>query len=343
MMRNAEKPISAGNEPLHTVTAGGARPASVQAQLGPLISYGQQGGASRAVDAPLHTVTASLKDQNQGVAPVMAKFRADSDGQALTDPAPTVTANSYLKRPGGASPLALLAPVLAPRYGERPGQPPRARSVEEPLASVVPTGNGASVVAALMAQHNAGPRPGAPGRPATAPVSTLMSSGSQQALVAAHMINMKGSKRSARSAEDPLSTITAHTIHATVVQAFMQKYYGTDQDPRLTDPLHTVTTKDRFGLVTVMIQGEPWVIVDIGLRMLTPRELFLAQGFPKSYQIERDLDGRPFTNSTQTSCAGNSVCPPLAEALVRANYKPRGVKAAPKAPRGPLFEAVAAE
>lgn len=342
-MRNSEKPFTAGNEPLHTVTAGGARQASVQATLAPAVSYGQQGGGSRSVGVPLHTVTASSKDQNQVLAPTMVKFRADSIGQTLTVPAPTVTANSYLKRPGGASPLALLAPVLIPRYGERPGQEPRARSVEDPLASVVPTGNGASVVTAFMAQHNAGPRPGAPGRPVTAPMSTLMSSASQQTVVAASMINMKGTNRSARPATDPLSTITAHTVHAAAVQAFMVKYYGTDQDPRLDEPMHTITTRDRFSLVTVMVDGEPWVIVDIGLRMLTPRELFLAQGFPKSYRIDADLDGKPFTKSTLTSCAGNSVCPPLAEALVSANYEPRAVETDSGAKPAPVFELVAAE
>jgi DNA (cytosine-5)-methyltransferase 1 len=99
--------------------------------------------------------------------------------------------------------------------------------------------------------------------------------------------------------------------------AFLQKYYGTDQDPSVRDePLHTVTTKDRFGLVTVDIDGEPYVITDIGMRMLTPRELFRAQGFPDSYVIDRKPDGSPITKTEQVSKCGNSVCPPMAAPLV---------------------------
>jgi DNA (cytosine-5)-methyltransferase 1 len=103
------------------------------------------------------------------------------------------------------------------------------------------------------------------------------------------------------------------------VRAFLLKYYGTDQDPRLDDPLHSVTTKDRFGLVAVTIAGEEYVIVDIGMRMLTPRELFAAQDFPADYIIDRDAQGRPVTKTAQVARCGNSVCPPIAEALVRAN------------------------
>lgn len=91
-----------------------------------------------------------------------------------------------------------------------------------------------------------------------------------------------------------------------------------DQDTRLQAPLPTVTTRDRFGLVTV--RGEPYAIVDIGLRMLTPRELYLAQGFPADYRIDRGADGRPLTKTAQVRMCGNSVCPPLARALVAANY-----------------------
>ena len=98
----------------------------------------------------------------------------------------------------------------------------------------------------------------------------------------------------------------------------MNAYYGTDQDPALREPLHTVTTKDRFGLV--LVHGEPYAIVDIGLRMLTPRELYRAQGFPEGYRIDRGAAGEPITKTAQVRMCGNSVCPPLARALVAANY-----------------------
>ena len=102
------------------------------------------------------------------------------------------------------------------------------------------------------------------------------------------------------------------------VRAFLVKYYGVDQAPELLEPLHTVTTRDRFGLVTV--KGEPYAIVDIGLRMLSPRELYRAQGFPDTYQIATGADGRPLTKTAQVRMCGNSVCPPMARAIVAANY-----------------------
>lgn len=111
--------------------------------------------------------------------------------------------------------------------------------------------------------------------------------------------------------------------HHAAVQAFLVKYYGSDQDPRLLDPLHTVTTRDRFALVTVA--GEQYAIADIGLRMLSPRELFRAQGFGDDYIIDRgiDEDGREIrlTKTEQVRMCGNSVCPPVARALVKANFQ----------------------
>lgn len=88
---------------------------------------------------------------------------------------------------------------------------------------------------------------------------------------------------------------------------------------RADEPLHTLSTRDTFGLVTVEIDGTTYAIADIGLRMLTPREMFRAQGFPDSYEIGTAPDGRTFTRTGQTRMCGNSVCPPLAAALARAN------------------------
>ncbi len=100
--------------------------------------------------------------------------------------------------------------------------------------------------------------------------------------------------------------------------ALLIKYYGTDQDPRLDEPLHTVTTKDRFGVVTVA--GAEYEIADIGMRMLQPRELYRAQGFGDHYIIDRGVDGRPLSKAAQVRMCANSVCPPIAAALVRANF-----------------------
>ena len=130
-----------------------------------------------------------------------------------------------------------------------------------------------------------------------------------------------GTKRFSHGVRDvaqPLNTVTASGATAGLVQAFLVKYYGTDQDPAMREPLHTVTTKDRFGLVTV--RGQAYQIADIGLRMLTPRELYRAQGFPESYAIDRGAAGEPITKTAQVRMCGNSVCPPLARAIVAANY-----------------------
>jgi DNA (cytosine-5)-methyltransferase 1 len=117
----------------------------------------------------------------------------------------------------------------------------------------------------------------------------------------------------------PVPTITAGGWHVGEVRAFLMKYYGTDQDPRLDAPLHTLTTRDRFCVVTVDLDGEPWAIADIGMRMLTSRELFRAQGFPDSYVIDPECNGKPLTKTAQVRLAGNSVCRDVAYALVLAN------------------------
>lgn len=160
---------------------------------------------------------------------------------------------------------------------------------------------------------------GTPKRPST---------GNTMGLVTANLIHMGhgegqcGTKRFShgiRDVQDPLNTVTAQGAAAGVVQAFLVKYYGNDKDGQdLPDPLHTVPTRDRFGLV--MVHGEPYAITDIGLRMLTPRELYRAQGFPDSYRIDTGAAGEPITKTAQVRMCGNSVCPPLARALVSVNY-----------------------
>lgn len=116
--------------------------------------------------------------------------------------------------------------------------------------------------------------------------------------------------------KEPLATIpTANRFG--LVKAFLMKYYGTDTGQSLNEPLHTVTTKDRFGLVTV--KGQDYRIVDIGMRMLQPHELFKAQGFPEEYIIDRDFEGNKYPKTQQVARCGNSVPPPFAEVLVRAN------------------------
>jgi DNA (cytosine-5)-methyltransferase 1 len=115
-----------------------------------------------------------------------------------------------------------------------------------------------------------------------------------------------------------MPTITAGGLHVGEVRAFLLKYYGSaDHGQILDEPLHTVTSLARFGLVT--IAGEDYQIVDIGMRMLEPRELFNAQSFPEDYIIDRDFDGNRYSKAAQVARCGNAVPPAFSEALVRAN------------------------
>lgn len=101
------------------------------------------------------------------------------------------------------------------------------------------------------------------------------------------------------------------------VYAYLVKYYGQIEASSVDKPLDTLTTKDRFALVTV--QEENYVIEDIYMRFLTPREMFNATGFPKDYIIDHDCDGKKYSRAKQVARCGNAVTPPVATALVRAN------------------------
>lgn len=251
---------------------------------------------------------------------------------------------------------ALISPTLIQvGYGEREGQSPRVPGLDKPLGTVVAGGGKHALVGAFMAKHytgvvgsdlrdplatitgidhnslvaanlvHMGHGEGKKGgkrfshgvRGVGKPLNTVTASGATAGLVTSHMVKLRGDNVGSRT-DEPLHTISAQGTHHAEVRAFLIKYYGTDQDPQLGKPLHTITTIDRFALVTV--RGELYAIVDIGLRMLTPRELFTAQGFPLDYVIEHDGKGKAFTKTAQVARCGNSVCPPLAEALVRANY-----------------------
>jgi DNA (cytosine-5)-methyltransferase 1 len=179
--------------------------------------------------------------------------------------------------------LALVAPyMIQTSYGERDGQAPRVLDLHRPLTTVVAGGQKHGLCAAFLAKHYGGNE---------TPGSSLNRS---------------------------IDTITAQDHHA-LVRAFLVKFYGTGTAVALDEPLDTVTTRDRFGLV--MVDGEPYQIADIGMRMLQPHELFAAQGFPADYNIAPELNGKPLTKTAQIALAGNSVCPPVAAAIVGANAR----------------------
>ena len=154
--------------------------------------------------------------------------------------------------------------------------------------------------------------------PANEPLRTQCAQvkGGHFALVTSNLITLRNGSNG-RSLNQPLPTVTAGGLHAGEVRAFLMKYYGTGEGQSLHQPLHTITTKDRYGLITV--KGQQYQIVDIGMRMLQPHELFAAQGFPSNYIIDRDYTGKKNTKKSQVARCGNAVPPPFAQHLVKAN------------------------
>lgn len=287
------------------------------ANSAPFISYAQQGGGNRSIEDPHHTICANSKDHNTVVAAHITKFRSGAIGHPADEPLATVTANSFIKRPGGSAPLGVVAAFMQKFAQNGQGYDPA-----EPLHTVMAGAPRHAVICAHIEQANGGPRnDNLAGREADTPLSTIATAGSQQRLVTSNLVKLRGTCAHGQPVEAPLHTISAGGTHMAEVRAFLVKYYGNERDGHgLDSPLGTVTVQDRFGLVTVTIEGEEWVIVDIGMRMLAPRELFNAQGFPPDYIIDRDASGAPITKTAQVAKCGNSVCPPIAEALVRAQF-----------------------
>ncbi|MBO6301005.1 MAG: DNA cytosine methyltransferase [Ruminiclostridium sp.] len=235
-------------------------------------------------------------------------------------------------------------------YGERKGQEPRVNSINEPLGTVVGSNKHYVVAPSIIQYHSETSYDEVRGQELTEPLMTVDTSPRYALSVAHIMKNYGGGYKGAGSAADapldtvtakdhnelvtaniltmrnhmdgqridaPLGTISCSGAHHAEVQAFLVKYFSTGTAKPVTEPLDTITTKERFGLVT--IHGEDYIITDIRMRMLTPRELFRAQGFPESYIIDHDSEGRPYPKSKQVARCGNAVTPPVPCALVRAN------------------------
>ncbi|WP_242224195.1 DNA cytosine methyltransferase [Shinella zoogloeoides] len=331
------------------------------------------------------------------IVPSVVRFNTGATGQDVREPLSTITADSYIKRPGGCAPLGIIAPhlmtmrnagkpfngadepahtitaggagltVVVPTLvgcGGRSGQS-RPRTGDEPMATITAKAD-TCVAAVFLAQHNNDSRRDGgvnPGRSANEPMSTVTQSGSHQGVVSAFVARQFGASVG-HGADEPSATVTAGVNKSQLVAPFLHAYYGSDQDTPETEPFHTVTTKPRFShvecelaippftedmaprarevadflrshgvwdereFVTMEVDGLTLVMTDIGMRMLTPRELYNAQGFPPDYVIDGgwqvdEATGDPvwigFPKSVQVSCVGNSVSPPVMAALVAAN------------------------
>lgn len=194
------------------------------------------------------------------------------------------------------------------------GSNQRNMSLNEPLRTVCaqPKGGSFALVTAFLSKYYTG----VIGDKVSNPLPTVTSI-DHNALVTSHLIKMRNGCVG-QSVNQPMHTITSGGNHIGEVRAFLLKYYGNDKSgASLNDPLHTVRTSDCFGIVTV--NSVQYQIVDIGMRMLTPRELFNASSFPKDYIIDVDPEGKKVSKAKQVARCGNAVPPVFPEALVRAN------------------------
>ena len=244
----------------------------------------------------------------------------------------------YAKGNGRHSNVAAI--LINAAHGEGSGHTKRrgigSRDITDALGTITASGCGGHAVAsAYLMQANGGFNT-VPGNAATHPITTITNTGSQQQLVSACLIRQFGASTGSDIAA-PMGTVmtdggggkTSLAVcelgtaeeRALKVAAFMVNYYGNGDARDLTAPMDTLTTKDRLALVTVYINQEPYYIVDITLRMLLPKELYKAQGFPDDYIFDRDHTGKPLTKTAQVRMCGNSVSPPPMAALIRANWQ----------------------
>jgi DNA (cytosine-5)-methyltransferase 1 len=299
-------------EPMSTVTAkhGYGVVSPILAKVEPFIMTNRSDNTGTKIDEPQNTITAG--GYQSLVTPVLTSIANYSTEtvNSIEKPLTTVTANPK----GGHH--ALISPVLmAVGYGDPKGT--RSSTVEQPLSTIVSGGNHQALVSAFLAKHYSG----VVGSDVKKPIGTVTTV-DHHSLVTSNLLKLRNNQFG-QPVTEPMPTLTAGGGHVGEIRALLVKYYGNEKDGvGLDEPMHTIPTKDRFGLVTVTIGGEQYVITDIGMRMLQPHELYAAQGFPKHYRHDKGKDGKKITKTGQVRMCGNSVSPVMAEALVRANYQP---------------------
>lgn len=266
------------------------------------VNHGGDGFRGQSVDKPLDTITAKLGTGL--VAPVMMRNNENAVGTDAREPIGTITTGGH---------HMLLEPMLI-QYHQEKGTEARGQTVDAPLKTV-DASNRYGMVAAFISKYYGGGNTN-PASDVNAPLPTVTAI-DHNALCAAYITQMNN-HCDGQGMDEPLNTVTS-TPHFGEVYAFLTKYYGGggENGADCNNPMPTATTKDRMALVQV--KGQDYRIVDIGMRMLTPRELFRAQGFPEDYIIDVDADGKPYPKAEQVARCGNSVCPPVPTALVRAN------------------------
>lgn len=327
--------VQSALDPLRTITSypkGGAF-----SVVSPVIAPATHQGSDRINDPldPLPTVTCANRGELTLISPTLIQSGyGERPGQeprvpGVDQPLGTVVA-------GGVKHALASACIVQAGHGEGSGaNKRRSHGVNDicgPVGTVTASGGGQSVSTAVMIQANGGFNT-THAKGMNEPMTTVTNTGSQQQFVSASLATLRRNCVG-RGMDEPVPTMTAGAEHhallhyklspehedgALRVAAFLISYYGTENVSACDSPAPTITTKDRLAMVTVMVKGTPYVIVDICLRMLKPSELYKAQGFPADYIISHGADGKPFTKTQQVHMCGNSVSPPPMAALARAN------------------------
>jgi len=274
----------------------------------PFIIQCNHGGERRQQDIrePLPTITGKngYGIMEPVLLPCIMCNNENNVGANVESPLPAVTTGNR---------NFLVAPTLIQYHSETAPEEVRGQQVEDPVMTVDGS-NRYGLVSAFISKYFDGGYAGA-GAELENPLPTVTAV-DHNSICAAHLVQLNN-HCDGRDITEPIPTITAGDGHFGEVRAFLIKYYsqGTGQD--IKAPLDTVTAQDRFGLIT--IAGEDYAIVDIGLRMLEPKELYGCQGFPDDYIIDHDYTGKEYPRSEQVKRCGNAVPPPFAAALVRTN------------------------
>ncbi len=292
------------DSPMPTVTTGN-RNYVVAPTIVP-VGYGERKGQEprvNSVEEPLGTIVSSGK--HYLATPILTKFQQNSSGQELDRPIDTVMP--------GAQRFGLVAPTLIQYHSETSDDEVRSQELTDPLMTVDTSNRYALSVAHIMKNYSGGYNGAGSG--ADDPLDTVTAK-DHNSLVTAHIMTLRNNM-DGQPMDEPLTTVSCSGAHHAEVQAFLLKYYHTGTPKSVDEPLDSVTTKDRFAVIT--IHGVDYIITDIKMRMLQPRELFNAQGFPRDYIIETDADGNPYPKSKQVARCGNAVTPNVPAALVKAN------------------------
>lgn len=274
-----------------------------------MVQIGQTGftkDRSKDVRDPLTTIVSKNEHCliEPKLAPYMGTNTTNHPGGNCKDPIHTITTGNQ---------QCLISPTLIQYHSETSKDGVRGQTIEDPIMTV-DSSNRYGLVTSFLSKYYDGGYKGA-GDTLENPLPTV-TAWDHNSVVTANLIQMNN-HCDGRDIRQPLPTITAGDGHFGEVRAFLIKYYGQGTGQDIEKPLDTVTAQDRFGLVT--INGTDYQIVDIGLRMLEPRELYGCQGFPDDYIIDHDYTGKTYPRSEQVRRCGNAVCPPIPAALVKAN------------------------